>query len=122
MKYALAAFLWLHGFCHLVGFVVPWKIAKLPEEPYKTTLFMGRVDVGDAGIRVVGILWLLVALAYGVCGAGVVMAKPWWIQATVFVSLFSLALSVAGLPGSKFGIPVNVALVTLLLLGKKGWW
>jgi hypothetical protein len=36
--------------------------------PYKTTIFGGGVDVGDTGIKIVGILWLLTALAF--TGAG----------------------------------------------------
>ena len=49
----LASFLLAHGVAHLVGFVSSWKLATLAELPYKTTVFSGRVDVGDAGIRVV---------------------------------------------------------------------
>ena len=64
MRFVLAFFLLAHGVAHLVGFVSSWKLATLAELPYKTTVFSGRIDVGDAGIRVLGVLWLLTALAF----------------------------------------------------------
>jgi hypothetical protein len=48
MRFVLAFFLLAHGVAHLVGFVSSWKLATLAELPYKTTVFSGRVDVGDA--------------------------------------------------------------------------
>ena len=50
MRFGLAFLLVAHGVAHLVGFVSSWKLATLAELPYKTTVFSGRVDVGDAGI------------------------------------------------------------------------
>ena len=64
MRFVLALLLVAHGVAHLVGFVSSWKLATLAELPYKTTVFSGRVDVGDAGIRMMGALWLLAALAF----------------------------------------------------------
>ena len=64
MRFIIAMVLFVHGFAHTVGFVVPWKIASLDEAPYKTTLLRGTIDVGHWGIRVVGTLWLLAALAF----------------------------------------------------------
>jgi hypothetical protein len=53
MRFALAAIVGVHGVAHLVGFVSSWRLATLPELPYKTTTFAGRFEVGDAGICVV---------------------------------------------------------------------
>ena len=64
MRFVLAILLVAHGVAHLVGVVSSWKLAVLPELPYKTVVLSGRVDVGDAGIRVMGVLWLLAALAF----------------------------------------------------------
>jgi hypothetical protein len=57
MRFVLAFLLVAHGVAHLVGFVSSWKLATLAELPDKTAVFLGRVDVGDAGIRVMGVLW-----------------------------------------------------------------
>jgi hypothetical protein len=66
-----------HAIAHLVGFLVPWKVLELEEIPYKTTLLAGRIDVADNGIRVVGILWLFVAIAFTASGAGVIWVLLW---------------------------------------------
>jgi hypothetical protein len=42
MRFALTLILIVHGIAHRIGFLVPWRIAKLEEAPYKTTLLNGR--------------------------------------------------------------------------------
>lgn len=59
MRIAIGIYFLVHGLCHFVGFVVPWKILTMKDEPYKTTLVAGSINVGDVGIRVVGLLWLI---------------------------------------------------------------
>ena len=76
MRIVVAALLIIHGVAHLPGFVVPWRLVAPREMPYKTTLFAGLVNVGDAGIRVVGMLWLVAALALAMCGIGVLARGP----------------------------------------------
>jgi hypothetical protein len=122
MQYVIAIVLLIHGFAHLVGFVVPWRIAKLEEAPYKTTLLGGKVDVGDTGIRVVGVLWLLVAVAFFVSGIALLFSSGWWWGYTLIVAGTSLVLCILGLPDSKFGIPINVVILGYLLAGKSLGW
>jgi hypothetical protein len=122
MQYVIAIVLLIHGFAHLVGFVVPWRIAKLEEAPYKTTLLGGKLDVGDAGIRILGLVWLLVAVAFFVSGIALLFASGWWWSYTLIVAGISLVLCVLGLPDSKFGIPINVAILGYLLTGKSLGW
>jgi hypothetical protein len=59
MRFVLAALLIVHGVAHAVGFVVPWKLVSTAEVPYKTTIPGGMCDVGDAGARALGIVWLV---------------------------------------------------------------
>jgi hypothetical protein len=61
LRFVLAFVLVAHGIAHLVGFISSWKLAKLVELPYKTTIFSDRLDMGG---RVIGVLWLLGALAF----------------------------------------------------------
>lgn len=117
MRLALALFIFIHGFAHTVGFVVPWKIARLEESPYKTTVLNGKVDVGHIGIRLVGLLWLAVALAFFGTGGLVIARAPSWRPLALGVSLLSLVLCVVGLPESRIGIVVNAALIAFILLG-----
>jgi len=122
MHIALAVILFGHGFAHLVGFVVPWRIATLNEMPYKTTVFAGLINVGDLGIRVIGILWLIAALAFAVSGIGVLARLSWWLPVTVIVAVFSFILCIIGWPDSRIGVFINVAIVAFLLVGKQMSW
>jgi hypothetical protein len=117
---ALALLLFAHGFAHLVGFVGPWKIGKPDQRhPYTTTLLAGRLDVGDTGIRVVGILWLLAAVAFGVLGLAVLTDASWWRPAAIWVASYSLALSILGLPASWIGIVVDILLLAYVLFAHR---
>lgn len=58
MRIALAVRMALHGVAHAPGFVGSWRLAALEGMPYHTTLLGGAIDVGDAGMRVVGLAWL----------------------------------------------------------------
>ncbi|HOT44913.1 MAG TPA: ABC transporter permease [Spirochaetota bacterium] len=122
VRIIVGIYLVIHGFCHLVGFVVPWKIAVLKEEPYKTTLLAGAVDIGDAGIRMVGVLWLLAAAGFAAGAVGVFGQWSWWRPLVTGLSIFSLVLCVLGLPGAKIGIAANaIILVYLIVGGTFGW-
>ena len=106
MRYVIAMVFFVHGFAHTVGFVVPWKIASLDEAPYKTTLLNGKLDVGHGGIRVVGLLWLLAALAFFGAGALVIGRFELWQPFTLVVTIYSLVLCVLGLPESRLGMNI----------------
>jgi hypothetical protein len=122
VRFAIAAVLAVHGFAHLVGFVVSWRIASLDEMPYKTTILAGKLDVGDTGIRVVGMGWLLAAMAFFASAAALILQVPWWFPATVVLLLSSVALCVIGWPDAKIGVFVNLALLAIFTFGQaRGW-
>jgi len=120
VRFAIALVFFGHGIAHLVGFVVFWRLSELEEMPYKTTLLAGKVDVGDAGIRVVGILWLAAALAFLTCAVAVIPPLTWWLTATFWMMSFSLALCISGWPDSRFGVVANLLILVFLAVG--GWF
>jgi hypothetical protein len=122
VRYGLAVLLLGHGFAHLVGFVVPWRLAKLDEMPYKTTLLHGRWDVGDAGIRGMGILWLLVGGAFFALGAIAALSGVVPGPALLAAVAASTVLCVLGWPDSKLGLPVNLVIAALGLLARSQGW
>jgi hypothetical protein len=101
----------LHGIAHLVGFAGAWHVGELP---YKTTVLAGRVDLGDAGIRATGVLWLAAAVAFVIVGAGTALNYGWWARATLYVTLASLALTMIEFPEAKIGLVVNLAILAVL--------
>lgn len=102
-----------------MGFVSSWRLATLAELPHKTTVFSGRVDVGDAGIRVMGVLWLLAALAFLVAAIAVATEAGWAVRFTVAGVIASLMLCLAGWPDARIGVAVNVRLALLLAIGAR---
>ena len=122
MHYLVAAIVAIHGLAHLVGFVVPWRLAQLEEMPYSTTLLAGKLDVGAKGIRLVGLLWLLAALGYLGTAVAIACLSPWWLVAIFSVTAFSLLLCVLGWPHSKIGLIVDVGILAIFAVGRiLGW-
>jgi hypothetical protein len=119
MSYVLAAVLVLHAVPHLVGFVVPWRLARLEGMPYKTTLMGGLIDVGDRGIRIVGLVWLAVAVAFPLVASSVVVGTSNWVSAVTIVTSASLVLCILGWPESRFGVAVNAGVFVLLAIGSQ---
>jgi hypothetical protein len=122
MHIIFGIFLIAHGIAHLVGFVTYWKIASFEEMPYKTTLLSDRVDVGDAGIRIVGIFWLLTGLAFAVLGIGVITLQPWWYPLIIYLSIFSLLMCILGWPDARFGALINLIILAFLVLANNFGW
>lgn len=122
MKIALAVLLVVHAVAHLVGFTVPWGLTVLEEMPYRTTLLGGRVDVGDAGIRLVGALWLVMSVAFGIAAIAVLTGVEWWSRLTLWAVILSLLMCVIGWPDSRFGLLVNLLILVVLLVGIRYGW
>jgi len=122
MRIALSIFLFLHGLAHLVGFVVSWRIIKTDEMPYKTTLFMGKINIGDAGIRIIGIIWLLIALAYFYSGWITYRQMDFWLSFTLTVTMLSLVFCILAIPDSHIGVYINLALIILYYLNDHFFW
>jgi hypothetical protein len=103
-----------HGVAHLPGFLVPWRISSPPDLPYQTRLLNGALELGDLGARVVGVLWLLAAIAFGAAAVATYRGAPRWATFALAVVLFSLILSALGWPASRIGLAVNVVLLVVL--------
>ncbi|HEY4753596.1 MAG TPA: hypothetical protein VIH37_09935, partial [Candidatus Limnocylindrales bacterium] len=64
LPFLAAAVLAVHGLIHLIGFVVPWGLAQVDGFTARTSVLAGAISVGDAGARLVGVAWLLVAVGF----------------------------------------------------------
>ncbi len=116
MKIIIAIFIFMHGIGYLVGFVVPWKIAQLEEMRYKTSLLNGSLGIGDTGIRIIGILWLMTAIAFFVSVYFIFTHSPFWLVFTIIITLVSMTLCILGWPDSKIGIFVNFFILLVLFI------
>jgi len=100
-----------HGLIHLIGFVVPWRIATLDGFAYRTTAFGGQLSLGETGAQILGLAWLAVAVGFLVAATGIWRAAPWAVPMAGLLAVASLAVCVLGLPETSAGIVVNLALL-----------
>ena len=121
MRTALAFVLIAHALAHLPGLLVPWRIATLAGMPYKTTVLDGTVDLGDVGIRVVGILWLVAAIAIAFGAAGMLAGASWGSSVALLAASFSALLCIAGWPEARLGVLVNAGIIVLLFASRRAW-
>ncbi len=118
IRIVAALFLIAHGLVHLLWFVVPWNLMEVDGLPYSTNILSGRIDVGRGGIRFVGLLWVVAAVAFVVAGIALLFAIPWWWTATLGAALYSLFLCLLGLPVAKWGLLIDLVIMAILLLGR----
>lgn len=114
MNIAVGIYMFVHGFAHIVGFLVSWKLVDDKDNPYKTTVLGGTWDLGHTGIRVMGILWLITGVAFFLMTYGAIVHSGWWKNTTYFVTCLSLLMSIIALPDTKYGIVANVLLLLFL--------
>jgi hypothetical protein len=108
VRWVIAGLFVLHGLVHLLGFVVPWKLATVAGFPYRTDVLTG-VDVGTTGARALGLLWLVAGLGFVTGGLVLALGAPWW-WAVVFGSgLLSLALAVLWWQQAYAGLVLDAA-------------
>jgi hypothetical protein len=111
-----AAVLALHGLVHLIGFVVPWRLAQVEGFAYRTTAFDGVIELGETGALVIGLAWLAIAVGFVIAAVGVWEARAWAIPLVGLLAAASLAVCVMGLPETVAGIVLDVA-----ILGAVAW-
>jgi hypothetical protein len=114
MNIAIGIYMFVHGLAHIVGFLVSWKLVNDKDSPYKTTILFDKIDLGDKGIRAMGIIWLLTGLAFFILTFGVIVKSDWWKTDTFYVTFFSLLMSILALPDTKYGVMANVLLLLFL--------
>jgi hypothetical protein len=98
-----AIYLVVHGLIHLIGFVVKFQIAEMET-------------------RALGIVWLLLAVAFVISGAAIFASPAWWWSFTLAVTLVSLALCVLGWPDARFGVLANIIVLAFLFIGPRLGW
>ncbi|TAK16458.1 MAG: ABC transporter permease [Acidobacteria bacterium] len=122
MRFVFAALLAAHGIAHLVGFVASWRLADLPDLPYKTTILGGRVDVEDGGIRIIGLFWFAAAAAFCLAAFAVAAQWPSALRLTGLVIAGSTLLCIVGWPDARIGLWLNLALAVLVVVAIRMQW
>lgn len=116
---AFAVFIMLHGLAHLMATSVYWKLAESPELPYSTSILSGQIDLGETGIRIFGLLWLLVGLLMLMAGISLLRHAGWARRALLSITLISLLLCLLIFEMARIGILINLGILTGLLLDSR---
>ena len=109
-----AVILFFHGLIHLMGTTVYMKLGNLEGFPYKTTILNGRIDLGENGIYLFGVLWALAAIGFVVTAVGLFTQRKWNQSLLVGVSIFSLVLTGLDWESASTGAIVNIAILAIV--------
>ena len=118
MRFVAAIILFAHGLAHIPGFVAPWRLST--KFPYKTTIFAGHLDVGRFGARVVGGLWLLMAINFAIVAWAAKQGAAWWPLGALEAAVGSLLLCLVDLPEAGIGVAVDVVLIAVIFAWRAG--
>lgn len=114
MRVALIGVLIVHGIAHLPGFAVPWQLITSSELPYRTTILAGRIDIGGAGVRAVGVAWAVAAAAFIALAWSLWAGLPWTRTLIACAAAYSLVLCAVGWPDARIGVAANMLILVML--------
>lgn len=119
LYFAAAFFVFAHGLVHLIGVVACWQLAEVEEfPPYKTTLLNSRWEIGDIGMRIYGLTWLIATLIFVVAAVGMVFRQDWWIPVLFTASLFSLVINALDWEWAKYGALLDILILGVLIVSQ----
>ncbi|MGH7679428.1 MAG: hypothetical protein ACRENU_13235 [Gemmatimonadaceae bacterium] len=116
IRIAFALFLLAHAIAHVPEFLVSWHmIANRPDLPYRTAIFGGAVHVGRAGMRVVGLLWLVAGFGVAYAAIELMRNAPVAWPAAWAAAAFSGIMTIVGWPDSRTGAVLNAVTFAALI-------
>ncbi|WP_420641321.1 DUF6544 family protein [Candidatus Leptofilum sp.] len=106
----------IHGLIHLMGFVAYWPLGEIAELPYKTTLFNGRLNVGNSGMRLFSVLWLGTAVGLVAASISLAFGKSWWFPLMSAAVIVSLIITILDWNNAFRGAIISLVMLVPLLL------
>ncbi len=114
MRSVISALLFLHGLLHVVGFVGPLEL--VPQARLQTVLLGRSIPNTSPMARSLGVVWLLLTLAFSVASVAVFVHASWWFPFTTLLLLASLLLCLATLPTNKACAALDAGLLMCCFL------
>lgn len=99
---------------HVLGFVVAWKLLSVAAMPYSTALLDGHLGIGSAGIRVLGVVWLLVSFGFVGAAFGVWRRSRWALRVLAVAVPISAFLCLCEIGSAYAGLVVNCLILVSL--------
>lgn len=80
------------------------------------------MDVGEVGIKVIGLVWLAAGVAFIVLAVATLTRATWWQPLAYTMLGLSTVLCVVGWPDARLGLAANAVILTLIVIGLRGAW
>lgn len=106
----------IHGLIHLMGFVAYWPLAEIAELPYKTAVWGGRLNLGQTGMRIFSLFWLLAAVGLAGSAIGQAAGRTWWLPVMFAAVVVSVAVTALDWSNAFRGTLISLILLIPLLL------
>ena len=119
MHIALAVFVAVHAFAHMVGFAAPFGYLK---NPPPDSALVQRLGLSGAGSKALGVLWLIAMLVFIVAAIGLYRRSEWWPRVMIGACILSVLLTATFLPYAKFGLAVDLALAAFVVANRNYGW
>lgn len=116
LRVILGIILLAHGLIHLIGVAAYWHLVKFDGINTSSEVLGGNLDVGDFGLKVLGLLWLAATIGFAVAAYGYVAKTDWWQPVMLSVTLLSLGVCILGWKDTVFGTTTNLIILGGLLL------
>jgi hypothetical protein len=118
MHTLIALLLLIHGVAHVVGFVAAFRL--MPDTvAHVTTLLGGLISIGEPATQVLGILWLVVALAFAVAAVGALVRADRWPAFTGAAAIASLVMCLLFWPEARIGAGADAGILILLAIATR---
>jgi hypothetical protein len=111
LRLVAAVALTVHGLLHYLGTAALWRVTDVQAYPYTTTVLDGRFDVGEAGVTVLGALWLLGGALYVAAGLAVALSSARSLRLVAVAAAVSGVLCLLGMPSTAPGATVDGVLL-----------
>ncbi|HVS05787.1 MAG TPA: hypothetical protein VHK65_06430 [Candidatus Dormibacteraeota bacterium] len=114
-RYLIAAILGLHGVIHAIGFAATWRLGQI-NAISTTPTFPSGLGSGTTLVQFLGLLWLLLAVAFVGAAVGVASGAGWWRLLAAAAAVLSLVLCLAWWNDAKFGLAIDIAILAGLAI------
>ena len=119
VRVALGFFLIAHGSAHFMATSVYWKLFDSEKLPYSTKILDGHLDLGETGVALFGLVWLLAGMGMVAAGLGVVVKVRQAVSWLLAASVFSLVICILVPDKSMVGIAIDLMVLGVLLVGSR---
>ncbi|MEN8112844.1 MAG: hypothetical protein ABFS21_00535 [Actinomycetota bacterium] len=116
MRIAFAVFLFIHAAAHGVGFLSQTFRIGGDDAPGAPAFLLSGLDPGHWLLRLLGVVWLGVGIAFVAAGVGVLKEADWTMSILVAALILSTLMSLMWVKDAPFGLVANAIVLIVLLV------